>query len=409
MTYEPGQLAEENNVSRNSYPSWSLRMALRVLISILTLQFAFGFIYIWGAVVPNVRLHDHWAPLLTSAVFSAGPLGYGTGMVISGRLAESYPPRRLCWIAVGLMGSGFTVAFLIPTGLTFILFYSAIALGLGGAVALAGALAAGTFVFPTRVGTIGGALTASYALAAVIEVPLVSNLAAVIGWLNSLRLVGCSVFLLAAGALLLMPAIPRPRYARAGLSTISFIQLIRRAPIYTGFLLEATASPLGSYAFVAVAAYARGLHLTLWIATLAVTAVAAGNAIGRIAGGVASDRFGVNRVFLVILGADLLAALLFQRAGNGAIILCAALTAGLSFGGPAGVLSRLASTSAPEAPNTAFGLLFAGFATGALYGPLLGAAVSGMAAPWLVLGAVAGVGCLVLAVRSVLGRKICDA
>src|SRR5207249_5729035 len=75
----------------------------RVLFSILTLQFAFGFIYAWGSVVPEVHLQDHWVPLLTSAVFSAGPLGYGTGMMISGRLAERYPPRLLCWAGVGLM------------------------------------------------------------------------------------------------------------------------------------------------------------------------------------------------------------------------------------------------------------------------------------------------------------------
>lgn len=369
------------------------------------MQFAFGFIYAWGAVVPEVRLHDHWSPLLTSAVFSAGPLGYGIGMVLSGRLAERYPARRLCWTGVSLLVIGFVVAFLVPSAGTFILFYSAIALGLGGAITLGGALVAGISVFPSRVGAIGGALTSSYALAAVVEAPLVSSLAITIGWLNALRLVGSSVALLAVIAVALMPPIAASRPVQVDTNPISFVQILRRKRIWIAFLLEATASPLGSYAFVAVAAYARSLHFALWIATVAVTSVALGNAIGRLAGGAASDRFGVNRVFLVIFAANLLAAALLQSPVSGFVVLLAALAAGIGFGGPAGILSQLAAVSAPDVPYAVFGLLFAGFAAGALYGPLLGAAAGGTALSWLVLGGVAAVGCLMLIIRIVVDRK----
>jgi MFS family permease len=355
--------------------------------------------------VPEVRLHDHWSPLLTSAVFSAGPLGYGTGMLISGRLAEHSPPRRLCWIGVSLLVAGFVIAFLIPNGVTFILFYSAIALGLGGAIALGGALAAGISVFPRHVGAIGGALTSSYALAAVIEAPLVSNLALTIGWLNALRLVGSSIALLAVVAVVLMPAMPRPSSTQAHTPTLPFVQIFRRRRVWIAFLLETTATPLGSYAFAAVAVYTRNLHLAVWVGTLAVTMVALGNAIGRLIGGVTADRFGVNRVFLVIFVIGILAAALLQSPVNDFIVLLAALAAGVSFGGPAGILSRLATVSAPDAPYTVFGLLFAGFAAGALYGPLLGAAVGGGSLSWLVLGGVSAVGCSVLVAHIALARK----
>jgi len=204
----------------------SIQRVWRVLFSILALQLAFGFIYVWGTVVPYVRMADHWSPLLTSAVFSAGPLGYASGMVISGRLAERYPPRRLCWTGAGLIVVGFAVAFLFPSGFTFILCYSAIGLGLGGAIAMAGALAAGVFFFPERVGTIGGVLTGSYALSAIFEVPLVGALVPTLGWLNTLRLIGSCVALLAVGVVLVMPAVPRPRHAQAGKSTVPFSQLI---------------------------------------------------------------------------------------------------------------------------------------------------------------------------------------
>gem|GEM_PF-1457618 len=388
----------ELSTSLSSSP-WPLRRALRALCALLVLQLAFGFVYSWGTVVSYVRTFDHWSPLLTSAVFSAGPLGYATGMVISGRLTERYAPRRLCWMATGLLVIGLGIAFLFPSGLTFIVFYSAIGLGFSGAVAMAASLSAGSSLFPARIGTIGGALTGSYALAALVEAPLVGALAAPFGWLNALRMVGGGVALLAVGAMLVLPSVPRPeRQIQPGRRSGSFFQLIGRNAIKVDMLAEATATPLGSYAFVAVAASAHTLHLDLWVATAVVTGVAAGNALGRIGAGVASDRFGVNRVFLVIFGTVLLAALLLAFAGDGAILFLAACLAGISFGGPAGILSRLSAKVAPDTPQAAFGLLFAGFALGAFYGPLLGAAIGGMWG-WMTLGSIAVIGWLALTAR----------
>jgi MFS family permease len=384
---------------------FSRRLALRVLISGLILQFVFGMAYAWGAVVPYVRLHDHWSSLLISAVFSGAPLGYGIGIAIGGWLADRSPPRRLCWIGTGLLIIGFTVAFLLPSGITFVLFYSALALGLGGSIALAGALAAGVSAFPTRVGMIGGTLTGSYALAAVILVPVISSLAATIGWVDALRLVGSMLALLAVAMVLLMPALPRLNRPKPATGTAPFLQLMRRKQVWPGFFLEMTASPLGAYAFVAIATYARGLSLALWVATGAVITLAAGNALGRIIAGAASDRFGVNRVFLVILTLSLLAVILLLVPGNGLTVLLAALAAGIGLGGPAGLLSRLASASVPDAPNTAFGLLFFGYALGVFAGPLLGAAAGGTTQSWFVLGGVAGIGLLMLIIRGMLARS----
>jgi MFS family permease len=144
----------------------------------------------------------------------------------------------------------------------------------------------------------------------------------------------------------------------------------------------------------------------LWVATVAVIAVATGNAIGRIFSGTASDRFGVIPVFLVILTTNVLAAILLQFPVNAATVLFAALAAGISFGGPAGLLSRLASVSAPDAPNSTFGLLFVGYACGVFFGPFLGVAVGGNARSWLVLGSLAGIGLLLLAIRTVMAKGL---
>src|SRR5207237_4216735 len=147
-------------------------------------------------------------PLLVGAVFSGTPLGYGVGMLVGGRLADLLPPRRLCWAAIALFALGLAVAFLLPGGLTFVVFYAMLGLGIGGGLAMAGSLAAGAHVYPRRVGAVGGALTAAYAAGGLVQLPIATQLAPAIGWLAALRILGVASVLGAALLLTLLPAVP---------------------------------------------------------------------------------------------------------------------------------------------------------------------------------------------------------
>jgi len=88
----------------------------------------------------------------------------------------------------------------------------------------------------------------------------------------------------------------------------------------------------------------------------------------------------------------LLAVLLCDDRGRGVLLWRVAaghrrpagLVLGAGFGGAAGILSRLGARAAPEAPNSAFGMLFAGYAGGAFAGPLLSAGIG--LSPWTWLG-----------------------
>lgn len=379
---------------------------MRVLLGALPLQFAFGLIYSWGAVAPFIHRDLHWSSLLISAVFSATPLGYGTGIVIGGRAADRMPPRRLCWLGLGLMSLGLLVALSLPSGPTFIFLYSMLGLGLGGGLGLAGSIAAARYSMPGRDGTAGGLVTGAYALAAPIQVPLVSLLAESLGWLAALRGVAAAMVLIAAATLAVMPSIPAPaRPAGSAPAPPSVLSLFGRPRIFTAFLLEVASTPLGAYAFVNAASYSRSLPMLAALATVAITAVAIGNAAGRMAGGAVSDRIGVDLVMLATLLVDAVAAIVFFLHPEGSAVVVAALLAGLGFGVPAGVVSRLSQDAAPDAPNAAFGLIFVGFAVGAGGGSLIGATVGGTYA-WLLLGVVALAGLAVIAARLGLRAKV---
>lgn len=380
------------------------RLGARIIAAGLALQFAFGLVYSWSAVAPHAR-DDGWPALLVGAVFSATPVGYGTGMIAAGWLADRYPPRRLCAVAVGLMAAGFAVTFARPGPVTFIIFYGWLALGVGGALALGGALAAGTSVFASRAGAVGGSLTAAYALAAVVQVPIVERLAASFGWINSVRITGSLLLLIAIVGLLAMPAVQRPPHGDDGQALAQPLRLLARPRIWTAFLMECAATPVGGYAFAALVVYARDSGITVTLATAAIVAIAVANTAGRLGGGVVSDRFGVDRVVLAILLIDVFAAILLARTPTPAFLMIAAIATGIGFGGAAGVMSRLAVEGAPDAPNSAFGLLFAGFACGTFTAPLLGAAVGSGGRAWLVVGAFPLLGLAVLGGRQTLKRK----
>jgi MFS family permease len=158
--------------------------------------------------------------------------------------------------------------------------------------------------------------------------------------------------------------------------------------------------------FVGLASYAGEKDVGLWLATMALTAAATANGAARLAVGAAFDCWGVGRVLLLIVAADLLAAaILWAAPGVGGLLFLAAVSAGLALGGAAGVVSRLAADAAPDAPNSAFGLLFAAFAVGVSIGPLLGSAAGPAQTAWLVVGGLALPGLVLLSLRSRLHRS----
>lgn len=322
-------------------------------------------------------LKEHWPPLLVGAIFSATPVGYGTATLLGGRLADRLPPKRLCWAALGCLVVGFGIALPLPGGATFLLFYAFLALGLGGGLALAGGLGSATQAFPGRPGAVGGALTGAYASASVIQAPLVTFLAYRIGWLGALRAVAIAFALVAVVAVLAMPSLGAPVRTAGSQERARIGTLLRRPLIWTGILAEVCLAPLGSFAFVNLAAFAHRHGVEVILAGSILIAMAVANTAGRVGMGAASDRFGVNRVLAVILAADLVAATLILAAPVGWVLVVAGLGAGAALGGGAGILSRMASEAAPDVPHSAFGLLFTGYAAGAFAGPLLGALAGG--------------------------------
>jgi MFS family permease len=368
---------------------------VRVVVPALALQLPFGMVFAWGVVAPLVRAQDHWPPLLLGAVFSVTPLCYGVGTAAVGPLADRLPPRRLCWAGLGLLAAGFALAFGAPSGLTFVVGYAGLALGVGGGVALTGAVTALIRALPRRAGTVGGMASAAYAASSILLAPLIAALARSLGWRDALALVATGIALVAAALLLLMPALPAAHRRPAGERPAGVLT----APVGAGALLALCGAMFAAFAVVSVPGQVGPA-----LAGVAAAALAAGNTAGRLIGGALADRLGSAGVAVAVFALDLLAAALLLAHLGPAVTLAAGLGAGLALGGDAGSVARVASEAAPEHPGAAFGLVFAGFAAGAFAGPLIGA-LAGVPLGWAATAAPAAAGLAVSAGRAAgLGR-----
>ena len=179
-------------------PVRTTSIALRALIATLVPQFAFGLSYTWIALSPHAQ-QEGWSPVVVGAIFALTPLSSAITLLVGSRLPTILPLRRLCWVGVSLLVAGLAVAFLFPNEFTFLVFFAMLALGVGYGITLLASLAAIAQVFPGRIGTAEGMLTAAYSFAAIAEVPVIGLLIPGHAWIDALRIAGTIVTVLDLG------------------------------------------------------------------------------------------------------------------------------------------------------------------------------------------------------------------
>ena len=371
--------------------------ALRVVLALFLPQFAFGVSFAWIGLAPYVVRQSHWSMTVIEAIYALTPLSSAVTFLFGGRLATKLTPRRFCWLGVGALVVGQGVAFIFPSQFTFIVFYAVLALGVGYGLTLAASLAVVAQIFPKHLGTVGGTLVAAYALATLVEVPMINSLAASSNWINALRIVGTTMTIVAVLALSVLPALPRSEeHPTTGIIPFS---LLKHHRIATAVLLEIVIVPLGSFALSQVGIYAQDLRLVAWVGTVAVLAASLGNLLGRLLVGFASDYLSVNYLLLVLVLLDAVAGIILWRTATAAVLVIAAGIVGFSCGGLGGMVPRMAADALPDAFNSILGLLFAAFALGGFIGPLLGSVLGNGPFAWLVLSVISSTGIVIIILR----------
>ena len=307
-----------------------------------------------------------------AAVFASAIVVLAAVLLVLGPVQWRVGPRRLLLGAAVIGGVGLLVA---ATAHHPLVLWIGVALLFGVANGLAYGVSLGLAarVPPPRRGAATGLVVSAYAAGPVLLGVVAPPALDADGWRMSLAVLAVIVAGLLAGAAWLVPA-GSPEADRRGhhdpvpRRDVALLWVVFAGGTAPGLLLFAHAVPV-----------ARNLQLSLRAAGLAVSALAAGNLIGRLVAGSSSDRIGRLPAVAVALSAGAVAIVALALPTSVPVVLAGYLGTGLAYGAvstlvPAATADRVGAAAFP----TAYGVVFTGWGCAGLLAPLAGGQLLGL-------------------------------
>jgi len=307
-----------------------------------------------------------------AAVFASAIVVLAAVLLVLGPVQWRVGPRRLLLGAAVIGGVGLLLA---ATAHHPLVLWIGVALLFGVANGLAYGVSLGLAarVPPPRRGAATGLVVSAYAAGPVLLGVVAPPALDADGWRMSLAVLAVIVAGLLAGAAWLVPA-GSPEADRRGhhdpvpRRDVALLWVVFAGGTAPGLLLFAYAVPV-----------AGDLQLSLRAAGLAVSALAAGNLIGRLVAGSSSDRIGRLPAVAVALSTGAVAIVALALPMSVPVVLAGYLGTGLAYGAvstlvPAATADRVGAAAFP----TAYGVVFTGWGCAGLLAPLAGGPLLGL-------------------------------
>jgi MFS family permease len=249
----------------------------------------------------------------------------------------------------------------------------ALLFGVANGLAYGVSVALAARVPPSRRGTAAGLVVSAYAAGPVLLGFVAPPALDAVGWRVSLAVLAGIVAVFFAGAAWLVPA-GTPGGDRRGRHD----PMPRRDVALLWVAFAGGAAP-GLLLFAHAATVAGELKLSVRAAGLAVSALAAGNLVGRLVGGAWSDRIGRSPAMVVALSTGAVAIVALALPSSVPVVLAGYLGTGLAYGAvsalvPAATADRVGAAAFP----TAYGVVFTGWGCAGLLAPLAGGPLLGL-------------------------------
>lgn len=345
-----------------------------------------------------VRRELALSPTTTSTVFGIALATFTVAVLLGGHLDERHGPRPTLLTAAALAGGGLGTASLAAGPVTLaagvgVLFGTANGLGYAAGVAVAGRA--------RRRGPALAAVVGGYAAGAVLAAPVLAIAVAAAGWRATLAWLGILVTLLvvvaatAVGGQRATLTRSRPAASRGGGPAPPAAPVLRLWVVFGA----ASAPALYAFAVAADVVTARGAAA---MAGPAAAAIAGGNLAGRVAGGLATDRWSTPALLRAAGIGTGSACLALAATDAPAMVALAALFAlGAAYGTLAAVLpAAVGDVVGPRRVGAVYGRIFTAWGIAGAAAPPAGTALAASlgrpAAPFLV-----GAACSVLATATV--------
>lgn len=356
-----------------------------VLAAATGINIAMGINYSWSVIKKALVSDWHWTNMEAALPYTVYFVVIAVFMMVGGRLQDRMGPRPVLLTGAFLMGAGLIACSLMEKPLTVTLAYGAAAIG--ASLCLSTTLPTCIKWFPPeKKGLVTGIVVGGSALAPAYISPIANWLLGHYGISSTFLAIGVGI----CAALLIMtqfmdnppagwqsasvPGKASPAGLKAKQTTIDkdWRGMLETAAFYKLWMMYLFASGAGLMIIGHLTTIAKtqadwdnGFYLLIWLAVF--------NAVGRIAAGALSDRYGclaIMKAVFLLLGLNLL---LFAYYTSPALLVAGTVVTGLCYGS-CFALFPLATADLYGIKNLGgnYGLLFSGWGCAALLGPLLG-------------------------------------
>ena len=322
----------------------------RVTFAGLGINLALGILYTWSifkmSIKESIVAGDgvfNWSLASLNDPYAVCCLVFAFAMIFAGRVQDKTSPRFTAVIGGVLTGAGLILIALSTSWMVWILGFGVLmGLGLGFGYASATPPAIKWFP-PAKTGMIAGIVVAGFGLASVYIAPLGTFLINKFGLSQSMMIFGVA-FLVVVSILAQFLVNPPEGYvhpdARATATTpaaptgtdFSPAEMMRTGAFYKLWIMFCVGSGAGLMIIGGVAGMAKsGMGSLAWVV---VALMAVGNASGRVAAGMLSDKIGrANTLFIMLLfQAVVIFSLMFIAPGQVLLLVLAATFIGFNYG-----------------------------------------------------------------------------
>ena len=342
-----------------------------ILLASVLIQTCIGGLYAWSEFVPALTLSHNLSTAQTQLIFGSLIAAFTVSMVVAGRILSRVSPRWVAFVGGLAFGGGYWIAS--ESGGRFDLLFLGIGIvaGIGTGFCYVCPLTLCARWFPDRKGLVTGIAVAGFGGGAVLLSYFGEYLFSQgFGVLAIFKSIG-----MLYGMVIIIAALPlhMPEGQATKRSQIEF-KVLKHNRYFWGLALGMFA---GTFAGLLVIGNLKPMILSAGVsnsvATIAISAFAAGNALGRISWGWVADQLGsktilVSQAFLAVM---LLLSWIFMDVPVAAIILPVLLGAG--FGACFVVYAtQTASHYGADHFGTVYPLVFLAYGLSGLVGPWIG-------------------------------------
>lgn len=365
------------NVKRNTI-GWTVAAAA------LGINLILGILYSWS-VLGKVLVRDQgWSNTQASLPYTVCVAVFALMMIFAGRAQDTYGPQLIALLGGILFGTGLLLSAFARTPLVMVLTFGVIGgMGIGFGYSAVTPCALKWFK-PEKKGLISGIVVSGVGLSPVYIAPLTNALLQSRGVEQTFLILGAIALPVIALLSLVLRNPPSgtvhtpasPSGVPASARDFTWREMVRTPPFYllwTAYLMSAAAGLMliGHLARIALvqAGWQAGFMLVVILSIF--------NALGRIAGGVLSDKAGRVNAMLIVFLVQAVNMAAFSWYGSVPLLAGGAALAGLAYGALFALFpAATADFFGVKNLGVNYGLVFSGWGVAGIVGPILGGAVA---------------------------------